>query len=271
MGRDVLTDVSLRARWKRGEEGVLRLKKGTIITPAAADFIRENKIEIIYCDGADDMPFGERSFANTEGTMTRVKMPVEGGKAKYIIAATGETVYEKPESMTHLRGNILVEKNHKRIIFRGGIDSLMAKIISLQCLCHEQGQTALVEDLSSVLICVRSILGSEVKDEPMGEVEILGMDAARLRYVSHNVKEVIGIDHPIPDYSMGRIPCGLNELRTFVREVELMAIEAFKGEGALESPAGDDIIKTLNRLSSCIYIIFCKCVSAGGSYGQILC
>ena len=40
---------------------------------------------------------------------------------------------EKPEEMTHLRGNRLVPKTHPRIRFRGQLDSLMAQVLELQC------------------------------------------------------------------------------------------------------------------------------------------
>lgn len=41
--------------------------------------------------------------------------------------------------MTHLHGNVLVPKTHPQIAFRGMLDSLEAKIMSLQVVASENG------------------------------------------------------------------------------------------------------------------------------------
>ena len=81
------------------------------------------------------------------------------------------------------------------------------------------------------------------------------MDSAGLRYESHHIKEIYGIPHPMPEYRMGRICIGLNELRTFVRETELAAARAFQSGDTCTRP---DIVEAMNRLSSVIYILFCR-------------
>ena len=111
------------------------------------------------------------------------------------------------------------------------------------------------DGLGEVLEQVHLVLGAEVKDQPLEEVPILGMDQARLRQVSHNVKGAFGIDHPIPSWEMGELALRLNTLRTQVRETELAAAVAFEAPGETPRP---DIIRALNRLSSAVYILFCK-------------
>ena len=55
---------------------------------------------------------------------------------------------------------------------------------------------------------------------------------------------------------MGRMAAELNRLRAKVREAELSAARAFMtAEGVVERP---DIIRNLNRLSSGVYIVFCR-------------
>ena len=54
---------------------------------------------------------------------------------------------------------------------------------------------------------------------------------------------------------MGETALELNCLRTQVREAELAAAAAF-GEGR------EDILRCLNRLSSAVYILFCRLVAA---------
>ena len=63
------------------------------------------------------------------------------------------------------------------------------------------------------------------------------------------------MNHPVPDPSMGAVAMELNFLRTQVREAELCAANAF--------PKGDELnmIQHLNRLSSGIYILFCRVLS----------
>ena len=94
-----------------------------------------------------------------------------------------------------------------------------------------------------------------MKGEPLAERELLGLDGAGLRRVSHHVLEEIGIPHPIPGPDMGETALELNCLRTQVREAELAAAAAF-GEGR------EDILRCLNRLSSAVYILFCRLVAA---------
>lgn len=256
MKRKLLTDVELRARWSRDRQSVCRVEEGTILTPAARDFLREHNIALRFIT-AEDAP----------AVMTATAIPTQGGNTFYIDAATGARLDRKPEDMTHLRGNLLVPKTHPRIGLRGRLDSLMACLLEVQMVAQEENQPEIVRDLEQVMGYVRNILGSEVKDEPLEEIALLGMDSARLRYASHHVKETLGIDHPVPSYRMGRMCVSLNRLRTQVREVELAAVRAFHGEGGCTRP---DIVEGLNRLSSCVYIIFCRTLSGYYDGGKAL-
>ena len=240
MKSKILTDVELRAGWRAGQEEVV-VAEGTIVTPAARDFLKERNIRL-------------RTARSGGGEMT--VSPIAGGR--YVEAATGRTLGEKPEAMTHLHGNVLVPKTHPRILFRGRLDSLMAQILELQCRTAEAGREELTAGLEEVLGAVRLILAAEVKEEPLAPFTLLGLDSAGLRRVSHHVKEEIGISHPIPHWSMGPLALGLNTLRTQVRETELAAAAAFM-EG--ESCHRQDIIEALNRLSSAVYILFCRLVA----------
>lgn len=157
--------------------------------------------------------------------------------------------------MTHLRGNLLVPKTHPRIAFRGALDSLMARWLLVQLTAQEEGKTGLVRDLEELLQYLRRLLAAEVRETPLEPMRLLGMDSAGLRRASHCVRETIGIDHPVPSCSMGRLPLELNLLRTQVRETELAAATAFDEGGRCSR---EDILEALNRLSSCVYILFCR-------------
>ena len=51
---------------------------------------------------------------------------------------------------------------------------------------------------------------------------LFGLGHEELRRMSHNVKEYFGIEHPVPDPTMGEQALELNLLRTQVREAELV-------------------------------------------------
>lgn len=132
----------------------------------------------------------------------------------------------------------------------------MAQIMSVQLIVEEQASERIVEELEELLSYTREILAAEVKDEPLEEICFLSLDGDGIRRVSQHVKAEIGIDHPIPHYRMGRMCVALNSLRTQIREVELFAAAAFTGPDGVCSR--NDIVKGLNRLSSGVYILFCR-------------
>lgn len=129
MANKLLTDVELRANWSLHHQEDYAVEEGTILTPAAVDFLREHNIRLRYV-----VP--ERPGAS----MTRTPIPVRNGKACYVYAATGRELHEKPEEMTHLRGNQLVPKTHPRIAFRGKLDSLMAQLMEVEVMAAEAGR-----------------------------------------------------------------------------------------------------------------------------------
>ncbi|MDR1903334.1 MAG: hypothetical protein LBQ88_13775 [Treponema sp.] len=203
-----------------------------------------------------------RGIALRENSEKPLGMPVSPipnrGKSTYADAESGEFYAEKPEYMTHLRENILVSKDHVRIRFRGGVDSLEAEVLEVQVLAADQGEAELREGLGEVLRALREIMSAEVNERPLGALCLFGLSADAIHAQTHNLKAVFGIAHPIPDYTMGILAIRLNTLRTRVRELELLAAGAFRGGGI----AGrDDIITALNRLSSAVYWLFCRHLS----------
>ena len=248
----ILSDTQLRAHWFKTRCQEYVVDEGTFVTPAAMDFLRENGIAL-------------RRVAPGEGygVMPQSPIPPSGSAARYVDAATGMAMKEKPEHMTHLRGNLLVPKGHPRIALRGKLDSLEARVLETQLTAWDEGFSAVAEELEELYGYIQSILGAEVKEEALPERTLLGMDSQELRRVSHHVREELGIPHPVPNYRMGRLAVALNSLRTCVRETELAAVKAFCRD---EKCARPDIIRALNRLSSAVYIIFCR--KLAGYYGE---
>lgn len=211
--------------------------KGDIVLESAKDYAKKNGMRLV------------RSAEKVSGGM-----PVDIGPQKgYIDAVTGARYSKKPEDMTHLRSNLLVKKDHPRIVFRGKLDSLEAKIITAQSVSSGEGNTLICDRLDEVLSFIRTMLGCEVKEERFKVDKLFGLDENQIHEISHHPEKYFGIGHLYPSYKMGRLFCVLNELRTCVREAELKAVTVFADR--------QDMILGLNRLSSAIYLLELMVVS----------
>lgn len=228
----VITEETARKLTADGEK-TLHLAAGDIVTPAAREYIREQHIALAEAtDCPNDQVVGEFE------TIFGVKLA------------------QKPEYMTHLRGNLLVFKDHPRIALRGKIDSLEAAIILLQLKAQEKGDDELLKDLEEIIAFIRQLLRCEVSGEAVPEFQLLGLDARSLREQSHHPSQYFGIRHFLPSVQYGEIVAQLNYLRTMTREVELAAFKAF--QGAHGEMVRSDIIRAFNRLSSLFWIMMCK-------------
>lgn len=236
----VLTEADLRAGKVCVVDGVVHVKEGTFVTPTAKEYMKDRGISLV-----------------TDKAVSYASMPytpiMQCGKGTYVNAVTGEGYEKKPEEMTHLRGNLLVPKSHPRIALRGKLDTLQSWILLMET--RNTKRKLFCADLESLLAYIRAILSAEVKEEPLGELLLFGLRQEELRTMSHQVKEYFGIQHSVPEASMGETALELNFLRTQAREVELCAAAAFGDEDSL------GIIQHLNRLSSGIYILFCREIS----------
>ncbi len=184
--------------------------------------------------------------------------------ARKYVDLDGREYGEKPEHMTQLKGNVLVPKTHPRIVLRGKLDSLAARIMEAQAASAAHGKEGVAKDLQEIMDGVSMILMGEVSDFPVKNFTLLGMDGDKLRAVSHNPKAHVGVNHMRPHYAMGGSFVAVNSVRTQVREAELAAVEAFvDGEGVAARP---DLLEALNRLSSAVYIIMCRVLA--GHYGK---
>lgn len=246
---DILTEEDLRTGAVKAENGTVTVGKNTFVTEHAYEFMRDRNIELVRSESAF-----KKAGSFGKGVMSYTPIASSGAN-RFVDYKTGKGYSEKPEYMTHLRGNILVEKNHPRIVFRGKLDSLEALIMQTQIIAEENGYKNIADDLEDVMNFVQHILACEVKEEPLSDIKVLGLNSAELRYASHHLTEVFGIQHSVPHYSMGKVCASLNSVRTFIRETELAAATAFT-EG--NTVTRSDIIEALNRLSSAVYIIFCK-------------
>jgi len=158
---------------------------------------------------------------------------------------------EKPEHMTHLRGNVLVDKSAAVIRLRGKIDSLTAEIVLLQT---GLGPTGLLSDLDELLDLLRRLMRAEVTQSPLGGYSLMGLDENELRRHSHQCRTIYGVPamHS-PSRQDGAVFAQLNLLRAHAREAELAAAQALR-DGMLDR----ELLVCLNRISSALHVMMCR-------------
>ena len=197
---------------------------------------------------------GDRLTWEAKEYLAREQIPIlpasEAKPARYRLL-NGGYLEEKPEHMTHLSGDVLVEKSHPRIRFRGQIDMLEAEILLCQL-----ALPSLQKELQEVLQLARQILRQEVLEQPMPSWKLGGLGDEQLRSHSHRPQDHYGQPHFMPEISDGETVLRLNLLRAQVRQTELAAVAAL--------PQRTDLLQALNRMSSFLYILMIREKSKAG-------
>ena len=215
----MLCDVTTVRDNIRNREGkrVYYLAKGDQLTSDARDYLARERIEIL---------------------------PASAAKPERWKLLSGGYMEAKPEHMTHLNGDTLVEKTHPRILFRGAVDTLEAELL-IAC-AAATGEIR--KQLDDGLHYTRTLLRNEVLDEPVTRETLGGMDEKTLRERSHRPQEFYGQAHFMPMPDDGALLLQVNRARCAARAAELKAVAAF--------PAGrEDLLRALNRLSSFLYLV----------------
>ena len=88
----LLTEEDVRRMSDNGARGPVVVNRGEVLTPGARDWLRAHRVEVVH-------PQGEAAE----------HAPGAPAPAKYQ-TLFGATLNEKPEHMTHLKGNTLVFK-----------------------------------------------------------------------------------------------------------------------------------------------------------------
>lgn len=208
----------------RDGKRVFFLGHGDTLSPSARDFLTRERIEILP---AEQAAFQEFQLEN------------------------GAVFLKKPEHYTHLRGNVLVPKDHPVIAFRGAMDSLQAALLLAQLVCTGKRQA-----LGEILGLARNIIRWEVLQEPAQVGKLCGLTEAQLRSHSHDPKTYYGIPHFMPEYTDGEAVLQLNVCRCAARQAELAAVRAFGDKRP-------DLLQALNRMSSALYILMIQTKKEG--------
>lgn len=249
----VITEAILRDELRASEPDTYYIEKGKILSPAAREYLQQRKIKIAAA-GSEISP---KTVSGESVIPEKRPEPISASGAKFVDYETGAYYTQKPEHMTHLHDNVLVVKNHPRILFRGKLDSLQAKIVLNQAILAEKEENRkVIDDLSEILNILRTIMRCDVLGEELKSNTILGLTHEELRDRSHNPMKYFNVKQMVvPDYKMGISYAILNQIRAEVREIEVAAAEAFRVGIKCTKP---DIIEELNRLSSALHIMMCK-------------
>ena len=213
----------------RDGKRVFYVGKGDQLTSEARDFLSRERIEIL---------------------------PAEQAKQECYKLLNGGFLSEKPEHMTHLRGNILVPKTHPIITFRGSMDTLQAEILLAQLIVAPKMR----QELEQILTLTRNILRWEVMEEPAEMETLCGLTPEQLRSHSHYPQAYYGQAHFMPSWSDGPSLLQLNKVRCAARNAELAAVHAFCDEAG--NCLRSDILMLLNRISSMVYLLMIRLKSA---------
>ena len=211
----------------RNREGkrVFFLQSGDSLTPSARDFLRRERIEIL---------------------------PGQLAKPAEFVLENGAVFEEKPENYTHLRGNVLVNKTHPVIAFRGAMDNLQAELLLAQAAVDGE----LCRQIGEILTLARNVLRWEVMEEPASVDTLCGLTMEQQRSHSHRPQDYYGQPHFMPEHTDGPALLQLNRARCAARAAELAAARAFLGpEGICTRP---DLLQVLNRMSSMLYILMIR-------------
>lgn len=211
--------------------GTIQVNENQLFTPSAIEYLHDKNIRVV------------RSGEQTPGT-------------KEYKTVFGGVLMNKPEHMTHLKGNTLVFKDHPVIKYRGALDYLESRIILAQIVAEKEGYISLVNDLEEIISFVRKLIRIQITGEKLDNFTLIGLNEEQMREHSHHSTKHYGISHFLPSYKQGEIVANLNVLRTLSRKTELVAYDAFKD--ADKNVSRDDIIQSLNRLSSVFWIMMCK-------------
>lgn len=257
----VITEYELIANWHKHQEKMITLPKGSVITPAARDFIRAKRIEV-QIEGEGLLDLNKNTYSTSKQTTHQAKPPARAAaeqdtnSKQHPALQDNKQVQHKPEYMTHLRGNELISKTDPIIAYRGQLDLFQCELVEAQLLLQQLGEVELVKQLEEIAAFSRSLMLCEVRNEPFTFMGLLGYGVQELREISHNPKRFFGVEHSKLSYQFGPVVAKLHYLRSKSREVELYANRAFAGQDG--SCVRTDIVQALNRLSSAFYILTCQ-------------
>lgn len=241
-----LTEEDVRQRCELGQGGEFCLQAGERLTPAATELLRSRNCRVILPVSA---PWKRRlsKKPNPRLPLRKRLLPPR--------AAPAAEQASFPDG-TYLDANTVVSKSHPRIFLRGKLDTLISSTVLVQTGFDGNNKLPAVlrNGLSDINVWLWQILQAEVSGEAVPAQSLCGMNAEAIRLVSHDPMKYLGQGHIVPDVALGPNVALLNWLRAQAREVEVAYVQV-----GMER---EDILASLNRLSSAIYVLMLLTVVA---------
>ncbi|MCL3859791.1 hypothetical protein [Actinotalea sp. K2] len=256
----IVTESALREQLRQPRAGAqVTVPRGATLSPSAQDLVAHWGLVLVEADPVESPRAGPAGRASWDRPST---FPVRLGTATPTCTTCGGPVDVKPDALTQLDACHLAPKTHPRIRLRGRVDSLQALALLTAARAREAGSAELARHLGTVAAYCRELMSAEYNERAAGPVEVDGLDEAAVHDVTHDPRGRLGVDHLTPGAGDPELLHWLNLLRCEVREVEVLALEAF---GSPHHPYGASVVHGLNRLSSVVYYLELKLVAAGGS------
>jgi len=258
---NLITEDGLKKIIKSGQSIVnneLRLPQNSMLTPSAKSLLADHKLKLVLvAETPEDEKIEDKKTEDKKTKVMETATELAAKKIGKFILESGGYLDDKPEYMTQVYGNLLVNKDHKRIKLRGEIDLLMGEIMKVQIRAKALERNDLIADLQEVFDYIGKLSRSEILNEPVSTSMILGFNEQEIRAMSHNPKKYFDHEHLFNiTYELGEIPILLNSLRALIRRTEVACYEAFKqADGTV---ARGDLMQGYNRLSSIMYIMIFK-------------
>lgn len=152
------------------------------------------------------------------------------------------------QELTWLDASTRVPKNHPSLVMRGRLDTLLAHIVLVQTQFDPKDEKPvyLKQCLRELHAWILLTLRGEITGEAVCPGGMGGMNVETLHLVSCEPAKYFGLEHFAADASMGGNVALLNWLRASVREAEVAAVFC---------SGNTDVICSLNRLSSAVYVL----------------
>lgn len=251
----VLSEESLKVKYRKEPFSTLEIEKGCLLTPSAKQFIADKNIELVILENGEKRIEKNNKDFSSEKTN---EIPETNLKDYKYTGINGEIYLEKPDYMTQIDGNTLIMKNNKRIIFRGKIESFLSELLLNTKEFELSGaDSSLIKELQTLIKLVNNILVAESLDKALEDQNLLdGKTISVVQEIARNPKEYLGKAHLLEISLENDITIHkLNRLKALARELETYAVEYFVREDKI---LRKDLLKAFNALSSAIYIMILK-------------
>lgn len=255
MTEKFLTERELREDFSLTWGTEIHLPYKTRLTPSASQFLTDRKIKVKFIDEQGKVFVNDDSKTVTDRTKKVHPLTTSDQKPDELYCSLcNNKIEKKSDILTWLDSNNLVPKNHPRIALRGKLDNVISYCVLVQTEFQRfNGPDIIKKYLSDLRSYMGDILKAEVKDEKINPIFMGEFDTDMIHKISHNPLQYLGYDHIVPELNHGKWVALLNYLRALTREAELSAANLYIDDAL--KVTRPDILNSLNRLSSAIYIL----------------